>query len=58
MSLPFHRGNGNNMNNNRNNNYNRDNHVKEVNRNMMEQDNDRHWGELGEQVELLKSVCI
>lgn len=57
MSLPFHRGHSMNH-NSRNNSYNRDNHVKEVNRNMMEQQNDRHWGELGEQVELLKSVSI
>ena len=33
-----------------------DQRAKEANRTLMEQENDRHWGELGEQVELLKSL--
>jgi hypothetical protein len=36
----------------------KDQRADEVNRTMLEQDNDQRWLELGEQVSLLKSVII
>ena len=35
----------------------KDQRAAEVNRTVLEQENDRRWLELGEQVTLLKSVC-
>jgi len=54
MSLPYHRGQ---MASNSGYKFgNRDQRATEASKNLMEQENDRHWGELGEQVELLKSL--
>mmetsp|Transcript_15725 Transcript_15725/g.15087 ORF Transcript_15725/g.15087 Transcript_15725/m.15087 type:complete len:132 (+) Transcript_15725:173-568(+) len=64
MSLPYHRGHlnaGSEMNQRSNNGSNfgsRDQRVEEANRTIMEQENDRKWEELGEQVSMLKGLTV
>lgn len=63
MSLPYHRGHLNSidMNNRGGTGYGwgtRDQRAEEANRTLMEQENDKRWEDLGEQVNVLKSLTL